>query len=260
MRFTVFVLLILSSIIDVSAALACGIHMQSSSEMLRNIAQSYEAPATKEPVRAMVSGGKFVVITHDKGEKVTIDENLVLQPGMKIYSRSGRSQISLPTTGQTIELAEGAVIQVVALNKSADEKICSVSFEMQSGRASFSSNHIAREKDCKRSQPETFEVVTSNVGITPVGTKYNVDLNQAIAELNGETNTNAEEVSVDKGSVKIRIVKLKKTRQVAKEENVAASDYVFDDQKPVTIKAGRKAKIKKGKKDRLADIQIVYPD
>lgn len=260
MREIFSVLFILASVFGMTAASACGLKALPSSERLRQIAESYKSSATKEPPRAILSGGKSMIITNDKGENILVDENLRIQPGMKIYSRAGRSQIYLPSTGQRIVLQEGAVIEVAALNKSADERICSVSFEMQFGQANFSSNHLEREKDCKPAVADTFEVITNHVGVTPVGTKYNVDLSQALAELNGEKAFNSEEISVDKGSVKIRIVKLKKSRRAAKEENVAVRDFVFDDQKPVILQAGRKAKIKKEKKDRLADIQIVYPE
>lgn len=259
MRFLVLAIFILFSVIE---AVACGLRASAATDNLHSIVEQVESPATKALPKMIIYGSDSVIVTNEKGEDVSVDENLAMSQGMTISSKSGRAKIILPNTGQVIELLPKTIVKVVALNKSKDEKICSVSFEMQSGRASFSSNHLEREKECEPSQDGVFEVVTSSVGITPVGTKYNVDLSQEIAELNGETYSNGEEISVDKGSVKIRLIKLKKSRKklMAKEENIAASDYVFDDQKPVTIKAGKKARVKKGKKDRLADIQIVYPE
>lgn len=257
MRFLVLVIFILSS---KKEAMACGLRALTSADNLRSVVEQVEAPTTKTFPQMIIYGSDSVFIINEKGEETSVDENLVLSPGMTISAKSGRAKIILPSTGQVIELLPQTTLRVVALNKSQDEKICSVSFEMQKGRASFSSNHLERKKECEPSQGDVFEVVTSSVGITPVGTKYNVDLSQEIAELNGETYSNGEEISVDRGSVKIRLVKLKKKKSKAKEENIAASDYVFDDQKPVTIKAGKKARVKKGKKDRLADIQIVYPE
>lgn len=253
MRFLVSVIVILSSLTE---AVACGLRAPSSANDLLSVIEQVEAPATKALPKMIVYGSDSLIVTNEQGEEISVDENLEIKPGMTISSKSGKAQLILPNTGQVIELLPMTTLKVLELNKSSDEKICSVSFQMQSGRATFSSNHLEREKECKPSQEGVFEVVTNHVGITPIGTKYNVDLSQEIAELNGE------EISVDKGSVKVRIIKLKKSRKKSsgKEENLAASDYVFDEQKPVTIKAGKKARVKKGKKDRLADIQVVYPE
>ena len=258
MRIFVLVIFILSSVAE---AMACGLRAPSSVNDLQSVIEQVEAPATKSLSKIIVYGSDSLIITNEKGEKVSVDENLEVKPGMTVSSKAGKAKLLLPSTGQVIELLPATTLKVLELNKSLDEKICNVSFQMQSGRAIFSSNHLEREKECKPSQEGMFEVETNQVGITPMGTKYNVDLSQEIAELNGESYGN-EEISVDKGSVKVRIIKLKKARKKssAKEEKLAVNDYVFDDQKPVTIKAGKKARIKKGKKDRLADIQVVYPE
>lgn len=259
MRSLIIFILIFSSLRE---AKACGLKMSSSVDDLRSIAEKVETPATKDLPKIIISGSDSLNVTSEQGEEILVDENLVIKPGMTITSKSGRAQIIIPSTGQIVEFHPRTTLKVMQMNKSSEEKICSVSFKIESGRAQFSSNHIERAKQCKPIQEETFEVVTNFVGITPIGTKYNVDLSQAIAELNGENYSGDEEVSVDKGAVKVRLVKLKKNRKKfsIKEENLAVNDYVFDDQKPVTIKAGKKARIKKGKKDRLADIQVVYPE
>lgn len=257
MRLFVLTIFILSSLQE---AVACGLRAPSSADDLRLIAEQVKAPATKALPKVIISGSESLVVTNEKGEAVLVSENLELTSGMTISSKTSRAQIILPTTGQVIEMFPQTTLKVVELNKSSEQKICSLSFEMQSGRANFSSNHLDREQQCQPQKADTFEVVTSSVAITPIGTKYNVDLSQEIAELNGE-NTGGEEISVDKGAVKVRLIKIKKTKKtVGTEENLAASDYVFEDQKPVTIKAGHKARVKKGKKDRLADIQVVFPD
>lgn len=251
MRLVSIVLFILSSTVETKA---CGLRAKSSNDALRDIASNYEAPATKDLPKAIISNSGSLVITNKAGEKITANENLALDLGMTITSKSGPAQIVLPATGQVIDLKPGTTLEVVELNKSNDQKICSVSFKMKTGHASFSSNHIAREKQCAPSDAETFEVMTNHVAITPVGTKYNVDLNEAIAELNGE------EVGVDKGAVKIRLVKIKKEKKKPKVDIVADNKIAYEDQKAVVVKAGQKAKVKKGKKDRLADIQVIYPE
>lgn len=258
MRIYVLAAFLLISVQDV---FACGLRSPASDELLRAIAEQSQAPADKSLPRAIISGAGSLLITNENGEEVKIDSNLRLAAGMTIVAKSGAAKIILPSTGQIIEMQPQTSLTVVQMNKSDEQKICSVSFAQTSGSAQYTSDHLGREQQCKTSSNDVFEVVTPNVGIIPVGTKYNVDLNQAIAELNGE-DYSSENIAVDKGAVKVRLIKLKKSRKnvQAKEENVAAADYVFDEQKQVTVKAGKKARIKKSKKDRLADIQIVYPE
>lgn len=245
-------------------AIACGLQSNSSMQNLLQIAQQTEAPATVYLPKALISGASSLSVKNEKGEDVKIDENMVLTPGTTIKTNTDKAKVYIPSTGQTVALLPKTKIKVIQYNKSLDEKICHLSFELQNGEATFSSDHQAREKDCKASE-ENFEVTTSSIEITPIGTKYSVDLNQAIAELNGEPRDSDENVSVQKGQVKIRLVKLKKskvaklTSKKSKGKKLAALDD-GSDEKPLIVKAGRKAKVKKSKKDRMADIQIVYPE
>lgn len=239
---------------------ACGLRALSSRETLSAITENLELPAATDMPKALISGRSSLKLTKANGQIIVADDNLVLEPGTTITSEVNSAKLVIPSTGQVVALSRGTSLEIVAVSKSQEQKVCSVSFLMKKGQASFSSNHQARLADCRPQQADMFEVVTSHVSITPIGTKYNVDLNQTIAELNGETYTSSDEISVEKGAVKIRLVKLKKNKNKTNEESLATNDYVFEEQKPVVIKAGRKAKIKKGKKDRLADIQIVYPD
>lgn len=245
-------------------AVACGLKGASSMQNLLQIAQQTSSDATKALPKVLVNGSSNLIVRNAQGEEVKIDENLVLTPGMVVTSVAGKAQISIPSTGQTVELEPNTTLKIIKHNKSEDQKICNLSFELQAGRAEFTSDHTAREKNCKPTEQDAYEVATKQIEITPVGTKYNVDLNQAIAELNGETYEAEEEnVSVKKGSVQIRLVKIKKTRSVAqsksKKKSIASVDESFED-KPIVVKARGKAKIKKSKKDRMADIQIVYPE
>ena len=260
MKITLAMIFILSSSFE---AMACGLQSSSSVQNLLKIAQQTASPATVYLPKALVNGGSNLTITNAKGEEIKIDESLVLIPGMSISSNSGQAKIFIPTTGQTVELKPQTTLKVVQYNKSADQKICHLSFEMQSGQAEFTSEHQEQEKNCKPAEVGAFEVATSLIEITPIGTKYNVDLNQAIAELNGEQLETEENVSVKKGAVQIRLVKIKKTKVVkkskSKKEVVVSNDDSLEE-KPIVVTAGRKAKVKKGKKDRMADIQIVYPE
>ncbi len=261
MRLLLVLMYVLTS---TNEAIACGLQSNSSMQNLLQIAQQTEAPATAYLPKPLISGAPFLVVKNEKGEDVKIDDNMVLTPGMTITASTDKAKVYIPSTGQMIELLPKTAIKILRYNKSLDEKICHLSFELHSGKATFSSDHKAREKDCKASE-ENFEVATSSIEITPVGTKYSVDLNQALAELNGEPADTDENVSVQKGQVKIRLVKLKKgsVRKVAakksKSKNIAALDDGADE-KPLIVKAGRKARVKKSKKDRMADIQIVYPE
>lgn len=245
-------------------AIACGLQSNSSMQNLLLIAQQTEAPATVYLPKPLISGAATLVVKSDKGEDVKIDDNMVLTPGTTITASTDKAKVYIPSTGQMIELLPKTTIKVLQYNKSLDEKICHLSFELSSGEATFSSDHQARETECK-SNEENFEVTTSSIEITPIGTKYSVDLNQALAELNGEPTDTDENVSVQKGQVKIRLVKLKKSsaRKVAIKKSKSKSIVALDDsseEKPLIVKAGRKARVKKRKKDRMADIQIVYPE
>lgn len=263
MRLLLVLIFLLTSTTE---AFACGLQSASSMQNLLQVARQTEAPATPYLPKTLINGGSTVFIQNDKGEEVKIDDRLALTPGMTITSNASKAKIFIPTTGQTVELAANTKLKVLKYNKSADEKICNLSFELQNGQAVFSSEHLEREKDCKPADEDTFEVATSAVEITPMGTKFSVDLNQAIADLNGEQIETDETISVQKGQVKIRLVKLKKSKvqkisaKKSKGKKIATLDAGSDDFKPLIIKAGRKAKVKKGKKDRVADIQIVYPE
>lgn len=256
--------LILISIFSHQARAACGLQGATSAQNLLQIAKLVKAPASADLSAPLISGSSGLVITNAQGENVKIDEALGLTPGMSISTTTNKAVIYLPTTGQTIELSPQTTIKVLHENKSSDQKICSLSFELKNGgRATFTSDHLAREKHCKPANKNAFETATSTVEITPIGTKYSVDLNQAIAELNGETVEADENISVEKGAVQVRLVKIKKPsrNKLAKGKKLdIASVESLDDGRPVEIKAGQKAKVKKNKKDRMADIQIVYPE
>lgn len=256
----VFIYLVTST----NEVIACGLQSNTSMQNLLQVAQQTKIPATVYLPKPLISGASSLLVKNEKGEDVKIDENMVLTPGMTIVANADKAKVYIPSTGQMIELLPKTAIKVLQYNKSAEEKICHLSFELQKGEATFSSDHQAREKECKPSE-ENFEVATSSIEITPIGTKYSVDLNQALAELNGEPVDSDENVSVQKGQVKIRLVKLKKssarkvTTKKANSKKIAALDD-GSDEKPLIVKAGRKARVKKSKKDRIADIQIVYPE
>ncbi|MES2802393.1 MAG: FecR domain-containing protein [Bdellovibrionota bacterium] len=243
-------------------AMACGLQGATSMQNLLQVAAQAEAPASAHLPKTLINGGSTLIVKNDKGEDVKIDANLVLARGMTITTNASKAKVNIPATGQSIELLPMTTIKVLQYNKSAEQKICHLSFELQRGRAVFSSEHQAREKDCKPIQQGVFEVATKAIEITPIGTKYSVDLNQAIAELNGETVEIDENVSVQKGAVQIRIVRMKKSnakKVTSKKLKLASSDDSAEE-KPIVVKAGRKARVKKSKTDRMADIQIVYPE
>lgn len=251
-------------ITSANEATACGLQSATSMQNLLQVAQQTETPATPYLPNTLVTGASTLVVKNEKDEEVKIDDKLVLKPGMTITSHLNKAQLQIPATGQLVELSPNTTIKVLQYNKSSEQKICQLSFKLEKGGATFSSAHQEREKDCKP-EVENFEVATDSIEITPVGTKFSVDLNQAIAELNGEQVDTDENVSVQKGQVKIRLVRAKKgsgrtvVAKRAKGKKIAALDDGAEE-KPLIIKAGRKARIKKGKKDRLADIQIVYPE
>lgn len=252
MRLLFVIILILSSAFEV---MACGLQGETSAQNLLKIAQMTNAPSSEYLPNSLISGSANLVVKNVQGKEIKVEDGLVLTPGMTISSIAGKAQIFIPTTGQLVDVGPATTLKVLQYNKSSDQKICNLSFELQRGTAEFASKHQERAKECVLSK-ETFEVTTGTIEITPVGTKYSVNLNQAIAEANGEV-YNEEEVAVKNGQVKVRIVKVKKSKS---KKNSVASNNDFETEDPIIIKTGKKAKVKKSKKDRMADIQIVYPE
>lgn len=251
--------IIISFIFMNVGAVACGLQADTSIENLIKIIQKTDSPATEYLPKTIMTGAHNLFVKNSDGKEIKTDEALVLSPGMTITAQSGKAKIYIPTTGQSIDLESGSTLKVLSYVKSKDQKICSLSFELQSGKAEFSSNHQEREGQCLPKE-NVFEVTTQKIEITPIGTKYSVDLNQAIAEANGET-YNEEEVAVKNGQVKIRLVKIKnKNVSKNKKTSLASNDENYDEEKPIIVKAGKKARVTKTKKDQLADIQIVYPE
>lgn len=129
-----------------------------------------------------------------------------------------------------------------------------------------------------------YEIETPSFYLNPIGTRYisSVDLNEALAELNGE---NTENISVEKGSIEVKLVKISskskvkkisyssttkskgssktvsKSEKVSKKSQTVALSQIKS--KKIKLKAGSKAvaKVKKSKdkKEKIADIEVVDP-
>lgn len=129
---------------------------------------------------------------------------------------------------------------------------CGVQIFLQKGKVTSSGEHkfINDISPCV----DQSEIETENVSITPTGTKYSVDLNDAIAESRGETvNTKMEKYFVESGGI---TVKLKKIKPNARSQRIAKNGKF-------KVKAGKKAIVKvsrkANKKIKVADIEVLEP-
>ena len=223
--------------------------------------ETIQTPAEKQSPFAMVKNRAAAQITTVDGEKVLPQDDLRLSEGMTIRATAGDVEIIIPSTNQRVRLAEGSDLKILSQNKSADKRICSLSFEIKKGSVNISSDHEEQKQNCLvATAAKQFELATPYALITPTGTEYTTDLDSAVAELNREKPSHSESIDVRKGSIQIRLRKEKSVQTTkSTKQQIAKSDYDSDD-KPVTVKSGAKAKIKKGKKDRIADIEIIDPE
>ncbi len=173
---------------------------------------------------------------------VPLVEGRGLAVGDIIKTRPGQTvelKFFMPSA-QTITIGENTEVRIRAL---ADSN-CQSAFEILQGRITSEGTHaqIQEIKNCAS------EISTQNAEVRPTGTKYSVDLSEAISEANGET-VQTENYSVEKGSIQIKL-----RRATAKSKSVRiAKNGSFQ------LKAGQKAKVKINTKTKLADVQVVEP-
>lgn len=145
-------------------------------------------------------------------------------------------------TAQTITIGENSEVRI----KELASLNCQSAFEILKGRITSEGTHaqIQEIKNCAA------EIQTQNAEVRPTGTKYSVDLSEAIAEASGEP-IQTENYSVEKGSIE---VKLRSATPSSKSKSVrVAKNGSFQ------LKAGQKAKVKINSKTKLADVQVVEP-
>ena len=133
-------------------------------------------------------------------------------------------------------------------------------FDIQAGGFEFESPDDRRVTDPDQdgydpNEPSTFSSPLSERG-THIGTKYSVDLNDAIAEASG-SDIQTETYSVDKGSIKIKLRRANKFTKL----NIKSKrkDFKVSKNGVFKLKAGQKARLKVNRKTKVADIEVIEP-
>lgn len=185
---------------------------------------------------------KPVLIKAGTSLGVALVEGRGLAVGDIIKTKAGQTvelKFFMPTE-QTITIGENSEVRIKELANSN----CQSAFEILQGRITSEGTHaqIQEIKNCAS------EISTQNTEVRPTGTKYSVDLSEAISEASGET-TQTENYSVEKGSIQIKL-----RRAPTKPQSVRiAKNGSFQ------LRAGQKAKVKINSKTKLADVQVVEP-
>jgi hypothetical protein len=238
------VILFLSFSIKVSAeAVKCPVENfvvfpRESIKFLKQFPQIFMAVKTSNTV----GDEKPVLIKAGVPLGVPLVEGRSLAAGDVIKTKSGQTvelKFFMPTA-QTITIGENSEVRIKEL---ADSN-CQSAFEILQGRITSEGTHaqIQEIKNCAS------EMSTQSSDIRPTGTKYSVDLSEAISEANGET-IQTENYSVEKGSIQIKL-----RRASIKPKSVRlAKNGSFQ------LRAGQKAKVKINSKTKLADVQVVEP-
>ena len=106
---------------------------------------------------------------------------------------------------------------------------------------------------------EFVEIETEMAEVTPLGTKYSVDLNEAIAEASGE-NEHSESYTVAQGEIKISLKRAKKVSVVKVNSKTKTKKNIVAKNNSFKLKAGQKAKARVDKKTQIATVEILEPN
>ena len=192
-------------------------------------------------------------LSYQQGEKLPLNANI----------KSTATSIKIITdAGQTITLAPNSEIKIIRENKNQKGQNCLTTFELVDGTATFEGEH-SNLKKCLGAAYNNAAELTGDIDIIPIGTKYTVDMNEVVAEMNGETadesakittetKFKSKTVKVEKGTIAIKLKKYKPGKTANYVDEVYNDETVF-------VKSKSKVKTKKGKKDRVADVEVVYP-
>jgi len=209
-----------------------------------------------------IIGQQNVIITDPSGQVLQYQQGDGFAPGTKIKSY-GTKVIITTDAGQTIILEPNSEIKIVQENKNNKNKNCLTTFELLNGEATFEGQHDNLKKCLGADYANAVELKGKDIDILPVGTKYTVDMNEVVAEMNGdkqvendkittETKFKSKTVKVEKGTIAIKLKKYKPGKTANYVDEIYNDETVF-------VKSKSKVKTKKGKKDRVADVEVVYP-
>ncbi len=146
---------------------------------------------------------------------------------------------------QKFEIQENSEVEII---KSADANT-STRLKLLRGSLTVEGEH----------RREFVEIETEIAEITPLGTKYSVDLNEAISEASGE-NERPESYAVAQGEIKISLKRIKKVKVVKIDSKSKSKKSIVAQNKSFKLKAGQKAKARVDKKTQIATVEIVEPN
>lgn len=151
----------------------------------------------------------------------------------------------MPISAQ-ITLEPNSKIEILSLPTDK----CGSSIKLHKGKLTSDGDH---KKIIKNECPP--DTATDEAEVYCTGTKYSVDLSDAIAEASGEP-VQTESFAVESGSIKI---KLKKAKVNKLSKFKSANNNEEDNRENIEIKANQKAKVKINKKTKLADVEVIEP-
>lgn len=151
----------------------------------------------------------------------------------------------IPISAQII-LEPNSKIEVLSI---PTEK-CGSSIKLLKGKLTSDGDH---QKIIKNECPP--DTATDEAEVFCTGTKYSVDLSEAIAEASDEP-LRTENFAVESGSIKIKLRKAKINKSA---KYKSANNNQDDNSESLELKANQKAKVKINKKTKFADVEVVEP-
>lgn len=237
----------------------CTSHVKINS--LQELSQALTNLASKEVV--IIKPKQGVYLKDELGATYTTwNDSLKSLRGKSIITTADGATVFFEKTGQKIILKPQTEIKIAKVFEHNSE-VCQLGFQLIKGAIISEAEH----KECL--VKNKYEVETDILIIQPIGTKYSVDMNE---ELNSQDKNSGEnsskvfvgqKVKVEKGEIFVKLKKLTNKERIKNQKLAEKEDYAdsTEDREPsFKIKKGQSAKIKKGKKDKYADIEIIMPE
>ncbi len=198
---------------------------ESSAQRLQFTAEKLSANGTSSGMRYPVKTGD--ILETKTGEKIILRYFMPIEAKIILDSNSKIEILNLPLEkcGSSIRLLKGK------LTSDGDHQ-------------NFLKNECSAD------------TVTDAAEVFCTGTKYSVDLSEAIAEASGEP-VQTVNYSVESGSIRIKLKKIKISKLTKYKKTKNNSDDSAEDS--FELVARQKAKVKVNNKTKLADVEVIEP-
>ncbi len=223
-------------------------------KMLGAALTSVEVTDTNDPKQKI----KPVQLKRSTGEEIKLVGGETIKPGDTITTGKNQTvvlKLFMPTA-QVYTLSENSKMTINNFSDAPGQSLVTV----HGGRLEISGEHRKKITDPQEegfgTDNESSDVGTPLCQATAIGTKYSVDLNDAIAEASGDS-LQTETYFVDKGVIQVRLRMAKTYKKI----NMISKRKDFKVSKNGTFKlrAGQKAHLKVNKKTKVADLEVVEP-